>query len=135
MKTLLRLPLLLWVLLVGTTLRAAAAPPTVAGQLALKLKPGRQPAAIEQALQKLGASRLRQKFPRALAPDRERVGSVELRTVYQVAVPASLELSRARAVLLATGAVEYVEPLYIRQPMYQPNDPLADSMITSLSAG
>lgn len=135
MKNPLRLSLLLWVLLVSSTLRVLAAPPTVPGRLALKLKPGHQPAAIEQALQKLGGSALRQKFPRALAPNREQAGSVDLRTVYQFLVPATLELSHARAVLLATGAVEYVEPLYIRKPMYQPNDPLADSTITSLTAG
>ena len=135
MKNLLRLSLLLWVLLVSSTFRAWAAPPTVPGRLALKLKPGRQPAAIEQALQKLGASALRQKFPRAQAPNREKLGSVDLRTVYQFSIPNTLELSRARAILLATGAVEYVEPLYIRKPMYQPNDPLADSTIASLTAG
>jgi len=37
-------------------------------------------------------------------------------------------------VLLATEAVEYVEPLYIRLPQYAPNDPLADSTLTSLTA-
>ena len=60
---------------------------------------------------------------------------MDLRGIYQLAVPVALPLHRARAVLLATGAVEYVEPLYIRQPQYQPNDPLADSTLTSLAAG
>ncbi|MDO7877760.1 S8/S53 family peptidase [Hymenobacter sp. ASUV-10] len=135
MKNLLRLPLLLWVLLISLPFRVVAAPPTVPGRLALKLKPGHQPAAIEPALQKLGASALQQKFPRAQAPDRKQPGSVDLRAVYQLTVPNTLEVSRARAVLLATGAVEYVEPLYIRKPMYQPNDPLADSTVASLTAG
>jgi serine protease len=135
MKNLLRLSLLLCLLLVNSTLRAWAGPPTVPGRLALKLRPGYQPLAIKLALQKLGASGLYQKFPRAQAPDQKRAGSVDLRTVYQFAVPTTLDLSQARAVLLGTGAVEYVEPLYIRKPMYQPNDPLADSTIASLTAG
>ncbi|GAA4357213.1 hypothetical protein GCM10023185_21770 [Hymenobacter saemangeumensis] len=106
-----------------------------AGKLAFRLKPGRNPAAVEQALRTLGATGLFQKFPRAQAPSPERPGSVDLRGIYQCDVPPALELDRARAVLLRTGAVEYVEPLYVRQPMYQPNDPLADSTITSLTAG
>ncbi|WP_460504084.1 S8 family serine peptidase, partial [Hymenobacter agri] len=68
----------------------------------------------------------------ALPPSAERPGSVELRSIYQFSTAA--DLNKARAVLLATGAVEYVEPLYIRQPQYQPNDPLADSTLTSLTA-
>ena len=110
-----------------------AAPPTIPGRLVLKLRPGQSAAALETALRTLDATDLRQKFPNALAPDPEKSGSVELRDVYQFQTPALLV--RARAVLLATGAVEYVEPLYIRQPQYQPNDPLADSTITSLTAG
>jgi len=42
-------------------------------------------------------------------------------------VPAPANLAKARTLLLASGAVEYVEPLYIRAPLYQPNDPRADS--------
>jgi hypothetical protein len=137
MKNLLRLLLLLplWLLLCGASAQASSTPPTIPGQLVLKMKPGRLAIALEGAMQKLGGSALRQKFPHAQAPNGERPGSVDLRPIYQLNVPAALDLGRARAVLLATGAVEYVEPLYIRQPLYQPNDPLADSTITSLAAG
>ena len=126
-----------FILLIGLTKPAAAAPPappTIPGRLVLKLRSGQQPAALEAALGTLEATGLQQKFPHSLAPNPELPGSVDLRGIYQVQLPATLELGRARAVLLATGAVEYVEPLYIRQPQYQPTDPLADSTITSLTA-
>ena len=112
---------------------AVAAPPTVPGRLALKLWPGQQPAALEAALRTLAASGLQQKFPHTLPPNPETPGSVDLRDIYQVQVPTGLTLARARAVLLATGAVEYVEPLYIRESLYQPTDPLADSTLTNLA--
>jgi len=124
---------MLFVGIVGPAL-AAPAPPTVPGQLVLKLRPGQLPTALEAALRTLDAGSPRQKFPRAQAPSAERPGSVELRGIYQITVAKALTLDRARAILLATRAVEYVEPLYIRQPQYQPNDPLADSTLTSLTA-
>ncbi|MDQ2770777.1 MAG: S8 family peptidase, partial [Bacteroidota bacterium] len=133
MKNPLRLVLLLLVLALAAPLRAQPAPPTIPGRLVLKLRPGQPVAALEAALRTLGAGLLAQKFPRALPPSAERPGSVDLRGIYQFQT--SAELARARAVLLATGAVAYVEPLYIRRPQYQPNDPLADSTITSLAAG
>ena len=131
MKNTLRAFLLLFLIGLTGTLRAQSAPPTIAGQLVLKLRPGQSPARLEAALQALGAGALRQKFPRALPPSAERPGGVELRGIYQFGTAA--DLSKARAVLLATGAVEYVEPLYIRQPQYQPNDPFADSTLTGLT--
>jgi len=97
----------------------------------LKLKPGAVPGAtltaLAPVLAELGATGVVQKFPQALAPTIEQPGSVDLRLVYELTVPASLPLGKARARLLATGAVEYVEPRYLRQLLYQPNDPLADS--------
>ena len=133
MKNMLRAFVFLF--LVGLTgpLCAQPAPPTVPGRLVLKLRAGQQPAALEAALQALGARALTQKFPRTLPPSAERPGSVDLRGIYQFETAAGL--AKARAVLLGTGAVAYVEPLYIRQPQYQPNDPYADSTLTSLTAG
>lgn len=118
-------------LLFWTRLAAVwAAPPTVPGQLVLKLRPGAAPAAVAAALGQLSATGWHQKFPHALPQDLEKPGAVDLLAVYQLAVPPALALARARAVLLGTGAVEYVEPLYVREPQYQPNDPLADSTLT-----
>ena len=113
---------------------ASAAPPTIPGRVVLKLRPGQTAAALEAALNSLNALDLRQKFPRAQAPSPERPGSVDLRGIYQVELPVATPFDQARTVLLGTGAVAYVEPLYIREPMYQPNDPRADSTLTSLTA-
>ena len=131
MKNMLRAFLLLFLIVLSGPLHAQPTPPTIPGQLVLKLRPGQPPAVLEAALQALGAGALTQKFPHAQPPSGERPGSAELRDIFQFETAAGL--AKARAVLLATGAVEYVEPLYIRQPQYQPNDPLADSTLTSLT--
>jgi len=122
---------LLWLscwLLAGPAL---AAPPTIAGRLVLKLRADAPPAtslhALAPVLAALHASAITQKFPFSQLPNNEIPGSVNLRLVYELQVPAGLALAKARAQLLATGVVDYVEPLYLRAPQYQPNDPLADS--------
>lgn len=109
-----------------------AAPPTIAGRLVLKLRADALTAAaslrtLGPALAALHATAITQKFPLSQLPSTEVPGSINLRLVYELQVPAGLSLAKARAQLLATGVVEYVEPLYIRQAQYQPNDPLADS--------
>jgi serine protease len=109
-----------------------AAPPTIPGRLVLKLRAEAGPASVSMpalapTLAALHATSCTQKFPYSQPPNSERPGSVNLRQVYELKVPASLSLAKARAQLLATGLVEYVEPLYIRELQYQPNDPLADS--------
>ncbi|HEX8659946.1 MAG TPA: S8/S53 family peptidase [Hymenobacter sp.] len=128
---------LLFVFLISSLIgswQAEAAPPTVPGQLAVKLRPGYSPAALDAALLTINARGLHQKFPQALPPSGKKPGSVELRSIYQFTLAPTVSLERARAVLMATEAVEYVEPLYIRLPLYAPNDPLADSTLTSLTA-
>jgi serine protease len=134
MKNTLRALFFLLIIGLGQSVVALAAPPTIPGRVVLKLRPGQLPTTLEAALKSLNAYDLRQKFPRALAPSAERPGSVDLRGIYQIELPAATPFDRARAVLLGTGTVEYVEPLYIRRPMYQPNDPRADSTLTSLTA-
>ena len=119
------------VLFLSQIVAALAGPPTIPGRLVLKLTPTATPKDVQLALQALGATGLSQKFPRATPPSAERPGSVDLRLIYQVEVPAGANLEKVRAQLLRTGAVEYVEPLYIREPLYQPNDPRADSVAGS----
>ncbi|MBO2011724.1 S8 family peptidase [Hymenobacter negativus] len=132
MKNTLRLFLILLLIGLSSPGYAVGAPPTIPGRLVLKLRVGQTPVALEAALRALSATAPQQKFPHALAPSPERPGSVDLRGIYQFQTSATLD--KARTMLLATGAVEYVEPLYIRKPLYQPNDPLADSTLTSLTA-
>jgi len=124
---------LLWLgALVGLT-PVLAAPPTIPGRLVLKLRASAGPPAadlpaLQGALRALHATSIAQKFPTSQAPNPEQEGSVDLRRVFEVQVPATLPLVKARTLLLATGVVEYVEPLYIRESLYMPNDPLADSV-------
>ncbi len=132
MKNTLRAFLYLFLLGLTAPLLAQAVPPTIPGRLVLKLLPNQSLLALEAALRALGAGAPTQKFPHAQPPSGERPGSVDLRGIYQFST--AVDLNKARAMLLATGAVAYVEPLYIRQPQYQPNDPFADSTLTSLTA-
>ncbi|WP_223648879.1 S8 family peptidase [Hymenobacter psoromatis] len=124
--------LLLLSLLLEFNSAGAQAPPTRPGLLVVKLRagagaPAAELPALQAALQTLRATSLTQKFPRSLAPSPEQPAAVDLRRVFELSVPPEVSLAKARAVLLATGVVEYVEPLYVRQPLYLPNDPLADS--------
>ncbi len=123
---------LLWVSCLVVARPVLAAPPTRPGKLVLKLRPSTNLLAADlgallPTLAALQATDLAPKFPHSTAPSPERPGSVDLRRVYELTVPPGLALAKARNMLLATGVVEYVEPLYIRTPQYQPNDPLADS--------
>lgn len=114
---------------------AGAAPsPTLPGVAVLRLADDAQIGQLEAALRQLGATGLTQKFPRAVPPSAERPGSVELRGIYQFSYPAALPLDKVRQVLLGTGRVRYVEPLYQRAPLYQPNDPGSDSTLTTLGS-
>ncbi|WBA42282.1 S8 family peptidase [Hymenobacter canadensis] len=118
--------------------RTAAVPEAVAqpGLLVFKLKPEYRAQAqagrvavpqLEAALRRFGALRLVQKFPNALPPDPKNPEAVDLRLIYQVWLPATTVLAKAQLALRQTGVLTYVEPLYYRAPLYQPNDPLADS--------
>jgi serine protease len=126
---------LLWMSCLLMAGRTLAGPPTIPGRLVLKLREpaspgGHELALLRPVLEALHVVSTVQKFPLSQPPSSDLPGSVDLRRVYELTVPASLTLAKARTQLLATGLVEYVEPLYIREPQYQPNDPLADSTAT-----
>ncbi|QNH61170.1 S8 family peptidase [Hymenobacter sediminicola] len=113
-----------------------AAPTTQPGTLVFKLRPEYLAQAsltqialprLEATLRRLGATRLRQKFPKALPPDPKSPEAVDLRLIYQVWFGSETVLPKARLALQQTGVLAYVEPLYNRAPLYMPNDPLADS--------
>lgn len=115
--------------------RAQSVPsPTLPGVAVLKLAPGAGIGQLEAVLRQLDATALEQKFPRALPPSPDKPGSVELRGIYQFRYSAGLALGKVRQRLLGTGLVSYVEPLYQRAPLYQPNDPYADSTIANPAA-
>ncbi|WP_167856322.1 S8 family peptidase [Hymenobacter metallicola] len=110
------------------------------GTLVFKLKPEYKAqgtashvaiAELEQALEQLGATDLRQKFPRTLPASAEVPGSVDLQLVYQITLRQDVSLAKACRRLLQTDVLEYAEPLNYRAPLYQPNDPLADSTNTA----
>ena len=140
LRFLLLLPYLIICLLSGRAAAQTAAPVAQPGRLVFRLRAefshlasAEQIAvpALTAALQRLGATQLHQKFPRTLLPDPEQPAAVNLRLLYEVRLPTAVPLDRARGLLLATGAVEYAEPLYVRPPLYQPNDPGADSTSTA----
>jgi len=123
-----------------TTGASSAAPVTTPGTLVFKLKPEYLAQAqsneiklptLTATLRWLGATRLRQKFPHAQAPNPKNQEAVDLRLVYQVWFGDNVSLTKASLALRQTGTLAYVEPLYYRAPLYQPNDPLADSTNTA----
>ncbi|WP_303310935.1 S8 family peptidase [Hymenobacter sp. BT730] len=135
---------LLLVLLLGGALvvpapsRAQAAPAAMPGVCVVRLKAPAaargvasadllQSSSLQKALQQLGATQPQQKYPRALLPRPGQAKGVDLRQIYQVRYPAGQPFEKVRQQLLQTGVFEYVEPLYQRRPLYQPNDPFADS--------
>ncbi|RSK33899.1 S8 family peptidase [Hymenobacter metallilatus] len=131
--------LLLWNLLPGSSSRARAQATTSApyaktiqpGRLVVKLRPGlpvpSQIPALEVALRQLQARRVQAKFPYSRLPAPDQPVAVDLSRVYEVQLPAAAPVEAACQVLRKTGAVVYAEPLYSYPPLYQPNDPLADS--------
>ncbi|WP_187632052.1 S8 family peptidase [Hymenobacter lutimineralis] len=86
--------------------------------------------AWQKAVRQLGATAVRPKFPHARGPLARKKPAVDLQLIYQAEYPAEVSFAKARTLLLQTGLVEYVEPLYQREPLYQPNDPYADSTRT-----
>lgn len=86
---------------------------------------------MQKALQKVGAKSVEQKFPGKAPSPFARKARVDLSLIYELRYDPSHNLEAVQQALLATGLVEYVEPLYERVPLYQPNDPASDSTKTS----
>ncbi|RSK47050.1 S8 family peptidase [Hymenobacter rigui] len=101
------------------------------GRVVLKLLPGRTTPvglpALEAALQQLQIRQIHPKFPHSRPPSPDQPGAVDLSRVFEVQLPESVSVEAACQVLRKTGTVAYAEPLYAYPPLYQPNDPLADS--------
>ncbi|MEJ8802097.1 S8 family serine peptidase [Pontibacter sp. H249] len=89
-------------------------------------------AALNNALKQIGASGIVQKFPEAAAPSNARKATPpEITRIYELTYSKSIGFEKAKNLILGTGMVEYVEPLYERVPFHQPDDPAADSTKTT----
>lgn len=127
----------------GAPLEAAPGTRVMPGVLVFKLKAAVKSragqhtiehAALRAALAAVGARDLTRQFPRAVpaAPERAaRSEGVDLTLVYRIGYDARRPFAQVRQRLLASGAVAYVEPLYERAVCFQPNDPLADSTLST----
>ncbi|GAB3819156.1 S8 family serine peptidase [Pontibacter rugosus] len=113
---------------------------TIPNKVVYKLKPQQlrlaspnQGTSMSQALQQVGAKQVHQKFPATATMQnaRKAAPAVDLSLIYEVDYTSSLTFEQVKAALLHTGQVAYVEPLYIREPFHQPNDPAADSTKTT----
>ncbi|WP_188556615.1 S8 family peptidase [Hymenobacter glacieicola] len=122
------------------TSSAAASKTIIAGRVVFKLKAaptGSRPAgqatgvaALDAALLRLQAREVHPKFPHSQPPGPDQPGAVHLELIFQAELPVTLAVEEACRILRKTGAVEYAEPLYSYLPLYQPNDPFADSTRT-----
>ncbi|MBF9255432.1 S8 family serine peptidase [Pontibacter sp. 172403-2] len=84
---------------------------------------------LQAAYAQIGAKGIRQKFPKVAPPANARVatGTVDLSLLYELTYNTRQSLQQVQRILMSTGAVAYVEPVYLREPLQQPNDPAADS--------
>ncbi|WP_266206296.1 S8 family serine peptidase [Pontibacter kalidii] len=91
---------------------------------------------MDQVLQQIGARKVARKFPEVTAPPatamaRKAAPAVDLSLIYELQYAPGHTFEEVQAALMATGQVAYVEPLYIREPFHQPNDPASDSTKTT----
>ncbi|MER2997634.1 S8 family serine peptidase [Pontibacter populi] len=83
---------------------------------------------LQEALIKVRAKDVHQKFPnRGAAASLRRASIVDITQIYQATYSSDLSFEAVKWTLMATGQVAYVEPLYLREPLYQTSDPFSDS--------
>ena len=82
---------------------------------------------LEKYFEAIGMGKLQRSFPHTPPPsepyDSQGRKMVDLSLVYELQYAEATGIEDAANWLLGTGLFEYVEPLYIYQPFYQPNDP------------
>ncbi|MDX5436070.1 MAG: S8 family serine peptidase, partial [Pontibacter sp.] len=91
---------------------------------------------MAHALQQIGARQVAQKFPEVAAQQtsamaRKAAPAVDLSLIYELEYASGHTFEQVKTALMSTGQVAYVEPLYLREPLHQPNDPAADSTKTT----
>ncbi len=88
---------------------------------------GIQDARVSNALRMVQSSELSKKFPQAESPaasvNRHGKKTTDLSLMYQVSFSNAIPMHKAIATLMASGLLEYAEPLYIHNFDYTPNDP------------
>ena len=108
----------------------------IPGKLVFKLKPAYKAYAgknitqlpqLKNALAAIQAGNLNQKFPKATPPG-DVPEAVDLTLIYEIKLAPTIPLENAKKILLKTGVLEYVEKLNAPEPLFQPNDPLSDSI-------
>jgi len=82
---------------------------------------------LENAISKISGYGLNKKFPKASVPEAKtnKYGKklVDLTLIYQVHFSPVVKIEEAINLLQSSGAVEFVEPLYIQYMNFTPNDP------------
>ena len=82
---------------------------------------------LNEAISKLSPVNVAKKFPRHESPATERNAQgyplVDLSVIYEMEYSGVMSLEKAINLILATGTVEYAEPLYNNYLTYFPNDP------------
>jgi len=120
-----------------------------AGKLVIKVKPEFrnsctqiriQDQRIIDALNAIESTELMKKFPRAERADnalaKHANAAVDLSLIYQLKFSSSISMKKAISTMLASGMLEYAEPLFIHHQNFNPNDPSVGSQyyLTSISA-
>jgi len=86
---------------------------------------------FELTLKKIEAQQTRKIFPNHLPPAKSHHLNgqpySDLSRIFQTDVPAGFSLEKAINELYQTGMVEYAQPWYIPQPLYEPDDPFIES--------
>jgi hypothetical protein len=108
----------------------------VPGRLIFKVKPALEAACrvdgieiqdLKMALVKIQAVSVRKKFPRhpslygAVNARGEKL--IDLSTIYEASIPPGMPSAKAAQLLLSTGVLEYAEPVFSVEPLFNPNDP------------
>ncbi|WP_345163619.1 S8/S53 family peptidase [Nibribacter koreensis] len=87
---------------------------------------------IDQLLKQVAVTSVHRKFPKAAALPPAALSKangkklVDLSLIYELAYAPGQSFEQIKKQLLASGQVEYVEPLYYYAPLYTPNDPQAN---------
>ncbi len=82
---------------------------------------------VNDALLKISATGLQKKFPNHQSPANSRNAQgykmVDLSTIYELEFTQEIPMSKAIQLLLSSGKIEYAEPVYKVDVLFNPNDP------------